>query len=72
MDNIEATRRASAIESGVQQRFDRSESCSLHNLNIMPITLNPRFTNKAAATELSTPPLMATTTTGFVLITRLT
>ena len=64
---IDATRRAKVIESGLQQRLELSESCSLHKRNIIPMTLYPCSTNKAAATELSTPPLMATATTGLEL-----
>jgi hypothetical protein len=46
----------------VQHRLVLSDPGSLHNLSIIPITSYPAATIKAAATELSTPPLIATAT----------
>src|SRR5450759_832770 len=52
------------MASGVQHRFAFSLPGSLHSLSINPITGYPCSTSKAAATELSTPPLIATAILG--------
>src|SRR5687767_4095769 len=64
MSNISATRRAWAMESGEQQRLYwlPGLSGSPHSRSIRPTTSWPLLLSRAAATELSTPPDMATTT----------
>src|SRR3989338_2941198 len=62
MPKVSATRRESSMPSMPQQEgFLRPDECKPKHI-VMPITSKPSFLSNAAATDESTPPLIATTT----------
>src|SRR3990172_2325074 len=66
MFSLCATRRASSTAPSAQHASARGGAsswlCLGHTLSVTPITSYPCLARSAAAIELSTPPLMATTT----------
>src|SRR5579883_1189682 len=76
MFSLRATRRASSTASSEQHLFCTTRSSpsssmtpgSDHRRSIMPITSCPCSFSSAAATELSTPPLIATTILAIFLL----
>src|SRR5574337_884475 len=62
MPRAAATSRASLMESSEQQGRSGTESPWQNSFMVAPMTSYPSATSRAAATELSTPPDMATST----------